>query len=216
LAINLTATSELADALEPSQMLVFPSTTSFYGSSGDVSTEEATPAPVSLYGASKWQAEQRIMQRANSIALRWATVFGVSARMRSSLLVNDFAARAVHDRVINLYDADSRRTFMHISDVVRGYLFALENASRMIGSVFNMGAESLNLTKREVARHIQKRQPCEIVDSGLADKDVRNFTVSFKKANALGFETTATLDQGVVELIKLFRFYTPDLSIRPI
>lgn len=214
--INVEATSQIVDALSPDQLLIYPSTTSFYGKTGEVSTEETVPAPVSLYGTTKWQAERRVMEHPNAIAIRWPTVFGVSARMRSSLLVNDFVAHAVRDRVINLYDADSRRTFMHISDLVRGYLFALDNASRMAGGVFNMGAERMNYTKREVATCIQSQLECKLIDTGVLDKDLRNFNVSYGKANALGYDTTVTLEEGIDELARLFKFYTPNHAIRPI
>lgn len=214
--INLLATQEIAEELSPSQLLVFPSTTSFYGATGKISTEETTPEPVSLYGETKWQAESRVMQRSNSIALRWPTVFGVSSRMRSGLLVNDLVSRAVRECVMVLYDPDSQRTFLHISDLVRGYLFALANSHRMAGGVFNVGSAHLNLTKRKVAQCIQAHAPCEIIDATVVNKDVRNFIVAFDKVTDLGFETTVSLAEGIGELIKLYRFYTPQHNIRPI
>jgi nucleoside-diphosphate-sugar epimerase len=213
--INVEATAAIADALSADQCLIFPSTTSFYGSSGTVSTEQTPPAPVSLYGSSKWQAEQRVMQRSNSTALRWPTVFGVSSRMRSGLLVNDLTAKAVREQVIVLYDPDSTRTFLHVSDLVSGYLFVLDHWRQMAGQVFNVGSADLNFTKRQVAQHIQAMQPCEIMEASVVDKDLRNFVASFEKVQALGFRTRTTLDQGIAELIKLYRFYAPQNAIRP-
>ena len=156
------------------------------------------------------------MQRENSIALRWTTVFGVSPRMRSGLIVNDLTAKAVHERIIVLYDPDSRRSFVHVSDLVRGYMFALERSRNMAGGVFNMGSERLNLTKRDLAACIQDLQPCKVIDSGVMDKDVRNFIPSFEKIRALGFDTNVSLGQGVSELIKLYLVHTPHYQIRPI
>lgn len=214
--INLDASSGIADALAPSQLLVFPSTTSFYGASGAVCTEESTPSPLGLYGSSKLAAEGRVMQRAASIALRWPTVFGVSPRMRSGLLINDLTSRAVREGVIVLYDPDSRRSFLHVADIVRGYMFALEEADRMVGCIFNMGSASLNFTKREAALSIQARQSCEVHYATTSGSDLRNFTVSFDKARALGFEAEYSLDQGIADLVKLYRFYASHQFIRPI
>jgi nucleoside-diphosphate-sugar epimerase len=214
--INVTATVQIAKHLAPSQLLIFPSTTSFYGSTGALGTEETVPAAVSLYGVTKVEGEKAVMDRPNSISLRWATVFGVSPRMRAGLLVNDFVDKAVNERAIVLYDADSRRTFMHVSDVVRGYMFALENQDRMKNGIFNMGSARLNYTKREVAQEVRNVTPCDVIDADLGDTDIRNFLVSFDKVKKLGFDCTVTLAEGVQELVRLYRFYTPNSFIRPI
>lgn len=214
--ININATEAIARALSPSQLLVFASTTSFYGSSGKLSTEEIPPTPVSLYGITKRDGERIVMERANSISLRWATVFGISPRMRAGLLVNDFVERAVQERTIVLYDADSRRTFMHVDDLVRGYMFALHNVEHMRGEVFNMGSRKLNFTKREIAESIRGKTECDIIEAKLGDADVRNFLVSFEKARLLGFDCQRTLQDGIDELVKLYRFYTPHSFIKPI
>lgn len=214
--INLDATVAIARALGRGQMLVFASTTSFYGSSGQLSTEETVPTPASLYGVTKRDAEREVMERETSISLRWATVFGVSARVRSGLLVNDFAERAVQERTIVLYDADSRRTFMHVADLVRGYVFALEHAGEMMGRVFNMGSARQNYTKREIAEIIRGQAPCDIMEARLGDTDVRNFQVDFSRVKGLGYDCTVSLEEGVAELVKLFRFYAPHSFIKPI
>jgi len=214
--INVEATRRLAAALSPAQLLVFPSTTSFYGSSGDVGSEDSTPTPVSLYGRTKWQAEQAVMERPNSIALRWATVFGVSPRMRFDLLVNDLVERAVHERVMVLYDADSRRTFIHIDDVVRGYVFALEHRDLMAGRVLNVGSNELNHSKREIALRVQHYCGGDVREADGGDRDVRDFRVSFDRIGSLGFRCTKTLDDGIGELAKLARLSPRWSPIRPI
>jgi len=214
--INVDATRAVAEALDPEQFLVYASTTSFYGSKGERASEDMAVRPVSLYGATKWEAERIVMDRENSIALRWATVFGVGPRMRAGLLVNDFCEKAVTERAIVLYDADSTRTFMHVSDLVNGYLFALDRLEAMRGDVFNMGSERLNYTKRQIAEHICARQPCDLIDASFGDADVRDFLVSFNKAAALGFDCTVSLEDGVTKLLKLYRFYAPHSFIRPI
>ncbi|MEM9684623.1 MAG: NAD(P)-dependent oxidoreductase [Pseudomonadota bacterium] len=214
--INVTATQALSDAMSPSQVLVFASTTSFYGSSGEKSTEETPIAPVSLYGVTKKEGEDIVMQRERSISLRWATVFGVSPRMRAGLLVNDFCEKAVQERTIVLYDSDSMRTFMHVHDVVLGYLFALDNADKLNGEILNMGTDRLNYSKRDIADVICERQPCEIMEAAIGDTDIRNFLVCFDKAKALGYDCTISLEEGVDELLKLFRFYAPNSFIKPI
>ncbi len=214
--INVDATENLVACLEPEQLLIFASTTSFYGAKGGVGTEDAEIKPVSLYGVTKAEGERIVMARENSISLRWATVFGISPRMREGLLVNDFAEKAVHERTIVLFDSWSRRTFMHVSDLVRGYVFALQNVDRMRGGIFNMGSSRLNYTKADIAKKVQEQTECEIIESHLGDTDIRHFEVSFDKAAELGFDCEVSLEEGIAELIKLYRFYDPNSFIRPI
>ncbi len=214
--INLDATARIAEHLAKDQLLIYASTTSIYGATGEISDEDIEVSPVSLYGVTKYEAEQVLMQRENSISLRWATVFGVSPRMRAGLLVNDFVEKAVHEGTLVLYAGDSKRTFMHIKDCVNGYLVALDHAEQMRGQIYNMGSEELNFSKREIAEHIQRYVSFEIIDSSFGDKDVRHFYVSFAKVRALGYACKYTLDDGVRELVKLYRFYDPNSFIRPI
>jgi|LauGreSBDMM110SN_4_FD.fasta_scaffold17073_2 nucleoside-diphosphate-sugar epimerase len=214
--INIEATRQIAKELSKQQLLVFASTTSLYGSSGSRSTERTPVHPVSLYGITKQEGETIVMDRENSVSLRWATVFGASSRMRSGLLVNDFVEKAVQERTIVLYDADSRRTFMHVLDLVSGYLFCLNHIAEMKGEVFNMGSERLNFTKREIAIEIQKRVPCEIMEAKVGDKDIRNFMVSFEKIKTLGYDCRYDLNYGLEELVKLYQFYTPNSPFKAI
>jgi nucleoside-diphosphate-sugar epimerase len=211
--VNVDATARLAELLGPDQMLVFASTTSFYGASGAASTEATEPTPVSLYGETKAQAERMVMQRPNSVSLRWATVFGASPRMRMSLMVNDFVLRALEDRVITLYDGDSRRSFIHIEDQTRGYMDVLERPEAYRDRIVNMGAEVLNLTKREVAQGVAARIPCEVLDADVADRDTRHFFVSYALAEEIGFRCTRDLAYGVEELERTLRIFLPRSTI---
>lgn len=214
--INVNATRALVDSMDPGQLLVNASTTSMYGGGGGVCDEQVTVDPVSLYGITKYQAEVIAQGRADSVSLRFATVFGASPRMRVDLLVNDFAYRAVNERVLVLFAAHTKRTFVHIDDAIDAYLFVLDHADKMRGEVYNVGSESLNFSKLEIAHAIKKFVPVEIVDSSVADRDVRDFIVSFAKIRALGFETSRSLDTGIQELLRLYAYYKPHSNYRVI
>ncbi|RME96560.1 MAG: NAD-dependent epimerase/dehydratase family protein [Verrucomicrobia bacterium] len=212
--INEKSTELLVSLLDPGQLLVYASTTSFYGDAGRECTEETPVKPVSMYGITKYQAEQICLRHPRTVALRFATVFGVSPKMRRDLLVNDFVQKAVQDRSLVLFDSASVRTFLHVRDAVAAYLMVLEKADAMVGRVFNVGANSLNHSKMEVARIIREFVEFEIIDTSLPDPDVRNFLINFDRIAALGFQPRWTLRDGVRELVKLYRFYRPNLPYR--
>ncbi len=210
--INVTATRRLVKAMSASQLLVYASTTSFYGDSGKIFDEKTRVDPISLYGQTKYAGEQIVQERTNSVSLRFATVFGVSSRMRNDLMVNDFVHKAVTERVMVLFAGSSKRTFVHIRDAAAAYVFVLDHQKAMRGQVFNVGAAHLNYSKLEIARAIQKLVKCEVIDSSMPTIDKRNFLVSFDKLHRLGYKTRFTLEDGVRELVKLYNFYTVDSS----
>ena len=76
--------------------------------------------PISLYGVTKVEAENAVLERGNGVTLRLATVFGMSPRMRIDLLVNDFTWRAVTDRAVVIFEGHFKRNYIHIRDVVEG------------------------------------------------------------------------------------------------
>ena len=205
--INVDATRNIVASLHPDQLLIYASTTSLYGASGADCDETVAVEPASLYARTKYEAEKIVQERANSVSLRFATVFGTSPKFRPDLLVNDFTYKAVNDRSLVLFGGRSKRTFMHILDAIEGYLFVLDHTEAMRGKVFNVGDENLNFSKLDIAEAIHSHVKFEIVDSSLPDLDVRDFLVSFMSIRDLGFKTRLTLDEGIMDLLRLYSFY---------
>ena len=207
--INVDASERLGSLLSPSQPLIYASTTSFYGASGKVCDEETPVDPVSLYGATKHKAEQILMQRENTVSLRFATIFGVSPKMRIDLMVNDFTFRAVNDRCIVLFESKAKRTFLHLQDAIDAYVFTLSRFGDMKGQIYNVGDQSLNYSKGEIAEHIKATTGCAIIHSAISDLDPRHFLIAFDKLAKLDYRPKRTLDEGISELTKLYKFYNP-------
>lgn len=214
--INVEGTKKLIKSVSSSQLLVYASTTSFYGSSGEEMDETSKPTPVSLYGITKYKAEKLIMQRKNSIAFRFATIFGVSPKMRNDLMVNDFVYRAISERSLVLFDSQSIRTFLHLDDAIQAYLMILAKRRKMSGEVFNVGSNKMNFSKMQLANMIQKYVKFEIIDSSLDDKDKRHFIIKYDKITKLGFKPKKTMDQGIRDLVKLYSFYHPHIHFKTI
>lgn len=206
---NSLATQRLVAHLSRDQQIIYASTTSLYGNSG-TSCDETTPVkPVSLYGITKYEAERMVMEHGNTISLRFATIFGVSPRMRIDLLPNDFTYRAMTERCLVLFEYHARRTFLHIRDAIVAYLLALDNFETMKDNIYNVGDKTLNFSKLEIANAIKKYVRFEIVNAGIEDPDARNFDIDFSKISRLGYSATLSLDDGIKELIKLYGFYNP-------
>ena len=167
-------------------------------------TEESPLRPVSLYGKLKVELEQYLLATGRAVSLRLATAFGISPRMRLDLLVNDFTFRAVTDRFVVLFEGHFKRNYIHVRDVARAFLHALEHFPTMRGQAYNVGLSDANLSKLELCHEIQKQVPeFTIMESDIGrDPDQRNYIVSNEKIEGTGYRPRVSLPQGIAELIK--------------
>jgi len=208
-SVNLDAIRMINRLRSPSQLVIYPTTNSGYGTkTGDVfCTEETLLEPISLYGRTKSDAEAAVLDSPNSITLRLATVFGTSPRMRMDLLVNHFVYAALTDRYIVIFEKDFKRNYVHIRDVADCFIHCIENASRMKGRPYNVGLDKANLSKEELALKIKEHLPEFFVHFSEigSDPDKRNYIVSNQRLREAGFEARHSLDDGIRELIKGYR-----------
>jgi len=204
--VNRDAVGLLCRLASPRQRIIFPTTNSGYGiGQADKFCDEDTPLrPISLYGTTKTEAEQLVLARPESVAFRLATAFGISPRMRLDLLVNDFVYRAVHDRAVVIFEGHFRRNFIHIRDIARVVLLAIERFEAMRGRTYNVGLDDANLSKLELCGKIQKHVPGFVYLEAPIGKDVdqRDYIVSNARIAAQGFIPEWSLDRGIRELIK--------------
>jgi nucleoside-diphosphate-sugar epimerase len=183
-----------------------PTTNSAYGS-GDQNNycDENSPLnPLSIYARDKVIVEKALMERENSTSLRLATVFGISPRMRLDLLVNNFTFRALTDRFVIVFEGHFKRNYIHISDVVQAFNLAINHNDKFRGEIFNVGLSNANISKIELCQEIKKVIKDFVfqeADLG-SDPDKRNYIVSNKKIESIGFVPTTTLQEGIVELAK--------------
>ncbi len=204
--VNKEAIELMLELISPDQLILMPTTNSAYGS-GDKNnfcTEDSILNPISQYAIDKVAVEKMLMQHQNAISFRLATVFGMSPRMRIDLLVNDFVYRAVHDKFVVLFESHFKRNYVHIRDVVRVFMHALDNSSRMKGNIYNVGLSDANVSKRELCERISKYiLDFTFLEAPIGkDPDQRNYIVSNAKIEATGFATAFSLDDGISELIR--------------
>jgi nucleoside-diphosphate-sugar epimerase len=204
--VNHQAISMLNRLRSPSQMVVYPTTNSGYGTkSGSMYCTEDTPLePISLYGRTKCDAESELLDSANTITLRLATVFGLSPRMRLDLLVNHFTYAAVTDGYLVVFEKDFKRNFVHIRDVADCFLHCIANVETMKGRPYNVGLDAANLSKEELANAIREFVPNFYVHFSEvgSDPDKRNYVVSNQRLREAGFEAKRSLADGIQELLK--------------
>lgn len=203
------AVLNMLNLLRPEQKVIYPNTNSGYGvgEGSAFCTEESPLNPVSLYGTLKVETEKAILARGNCVIFRLATVFGASPRMRMDLLVNDFVYRAYKDRAIVLFEANFKRNYVHVRDVVSAFIFAIKNFGKMNREVYNLGLDEANYTKMELCQEIKKQIPeLNVFEAKIGeDPDKRNYVVSNEKLSKAGFEAKITIERGIKELLNAYQ-----------
>jgi nucleoside-diphosphate-sugar epimerase len=210
--VNRDSIKNIIDCISDQQLMIYPTTNSGYGATtGEIHCDEKTPLnPISLYGTLKKEAEDMVMSRVNSICYRMATVFGISPRPRTDLLVNDFVYKAYNDKSIVLFESHFKRNFIHVRDIANAYSFSINNFDSLKSEIYNLGLSNANLTKMELCEKIKIYiKDLNIFTSEFGkDPDKRNYIVSNDKIEKKGFKASISIDEGIKELIKYYSIIT--------
>jgi nucleoside-diphosphate-sugar epimerase len=197
------------------ERFVFSSSCSMYGAAGDVFlTEDAAFNPATPYGRSKVLAERDISLLASDgfspVFLRNATAYGLSPRLRLDLVLNDFVAAAcTTGRIHVLSDGTPWRPVVHVEDICRAFIAALEAPRGAVhNQAFNIGRSDENYRVSEMAEMVSEvvrgsrveyaagggpDRRCYCVDCGKAERELP------------GFEPRWNVHRGVEQLRDAYR-----------
>ena len=202
---NVGGAKNLASVVSKNQYVLYASSGSNYGRVLDqICTEETPLNPITLYSKTKTEAEVILMNETTCTAYRPGTAFGISPRLRLDLLPHQLTLDAIQRKHIVLYEGNVIRPFIHVYDFGRAFVFAIEHQKQMAGEVYNLGADDLNYTKRQMSEFIAKETGATIENSDKwADPDKRHYEVSYAKLKKLGYKHTLSIQDGIREIIKV-------------
>jgi nucleoside-diphosphate-sugar epimerase len=216
-AVNRDASLALIDVAERAgvKRFVFASTCSNYGKMSDPSAfvdENAELRPVSLYAETKVDVEKALLDRTRPgrmarTALRFATIFGVSPRMRFDLTVNEFTLKMIVERELSVFGEQFWRPYVHVRDAARGIVAVLTADPALVDrTVFNVGSTSQNHTKKQLVEMIAPVAPEAVVSYVHRNEDPRDYRVTFDRIEkTLGYRTTRDVAAGIDEVARLVR-----------
>ncbi len=216
-AVNLQASLALIEESQQAGVnrFLFASTCSNYGKMKDTSKyvdEVSELNPVSLYAETKVAVEEALLQSSRNggwcpTPLRFATIFGVSPRMRFDLTVNEFTMEMVIKKHLKVFGEQFWRPYIHVRDAARAIQLVLRSPARKVAAcVFNVGATDQNLQKRQLVEMIRPCAPDAVVEFVHKTEDPRDYRVSFARVtDQLGFKITRTVTQGIEEVAHLVR-----------
>ncbi len=203
---------ELCNQNQSVRKFIFASTCSNYGKmdNEEYLDENSELRPVSLYAKLKVKFEKHLLTAEvrkgfYPTALRFATVYGASPRLRFDLTVNEFIRDAALRHRLTIYGEKFWRPYCHVDDIVRAILLVLESDPEKVAQkVFGVGDNNENYQKKMIADEILRIVPDTIINYVFKEEDPRNYKVNFSKIrDELNFHTTKVLPNGLNEIYEL-------------
>jgi nucleoside-diphosphate-sugar epimerase len=200
---------------------IISSSCSVYGKGEEPQLSETSNTnPISVYAKSTLEAEQQNLSIADNnfsaTALRNATVFGISTRMRFDLVVNLMTLTAFKNgRIIVMGGGLQWRPLVHVSDVSKAFITVIATKHNLVSEqIFNVGLDNFQI--KNIAYLVREQLPFHVeIDVAPDDEDKRNYNVLFKKAQeALGFKAVVTIQKGINEIYQALKTGNIDISTR--
>lgn len=207
---NLESTKNIVQLCREKKIpLIFPSTTSVYGSQSELVDENCPDlAPQSPYAECKLLEEKEILDATKSglpaVVLRFGTIHGISAGMRFHTAVNKFCFQVASGQSISVWKTalDQKRPYLALSDANKAIAHVISN-SLFSGEIFNVLTE--NYTVKEIITAIQEATP-KNCDIDLVDSKIMNqlsYEVSNNKFTLTGFRFQGKLHDDVRDTMNL-------------
>ena len=202
---------------------IISSSCSVYGKGEEPQLSETSKTnPISVYAKSTLEAEQHNLSIADSnfsvTALRNATVFGLSTRMRFDLVVNLMTLTAFQKgRIIVMGGGLQWRPLVHLSDVSKAFLNVIGTKKDKVNKeVFNIGLDNFQI--KNLAYLVREELPFPVeIDIAPDDADKRDYNVVFSKAESvLGFKAETNVIQGIKEIYLALKSGSVDVGPKTI
>jgi nucleoside-diphosphate-sugar epimerase len=186
---------------------ILASSCSIYGFQEGILNEASPANPLTTYAKANLQAELEILPLADenftAVALRQATVYGLSPRMRFDLAINGMVLGFYKNgKIPILRDGTQWRPFVHVRDTSVAFIAAMNAEKELVsGQIFNVGSNDQNLQIFPLAEMVAEAIGLPFKYEWYGSPDTRSYRVSFDKiAKVLKFKPKYTPRDGAREV----------------
>ena len=147
--VNHWGTAELVYALEESKVhrMIYLSSTSVYGRSNDLASEEKVPNPRTFYGISKLRGEEhvtRLFDKMQTYIIRCGNVYGYNKSVRFYSVINRFIFDANYKRRITINgNGTQARAFIHVETI--GEILANLVSKQVDPGIYNVATHNCRI-----------------------------------------------------------------------
>jgi nucleoside-diphosphate-sugar epimerase len=216
-SVNIGGTASLLEFMRKRkiQKYLFASSSSIYGNSKQIpfTEDQVVDQPISPYAFTKRSAElmnstYHHLYGIDCINLRLFTLYG--PRQRPDLSIHKFVKRIENGQNVEMYgDGSTARDYTHVSDVVNGFLLAMDYLFQHneVFDIVNIGNNS-PVQLRELIRLSFKvmGQPEKIEQKPVQPGDVDITFASIEKANRLfGYSPKISFEEGLQDFANWYR-----------
>jgi nucleoside-diphosphate-sugar epimerase len=190
--------------------LIFPSSTSVYGSQGELVDENCSDLqPQSPYAECKIKEEKYVLELCQrglkAVICRLGTIYGTSSGMRFHTAVNKFCWQAVMEQPVTVWETalHQKRPYLALEDCCSALSWVIQNQLYK-GTVYNI--VSNNFTVQNVLDEIRNHKP--LLNVEMVQHKIMNqlsYEVSSDKFCATGFSFKGSLSSGIADTISLLK-----------
>jgi nucleoside-diphosphate-sugar epimerase len=186
---------------------ILASSCSIYGFQEGLLSETSSTNPLTTYAKANLLAEQEILSMRDDnftpVALRQATVYGLSPRMRFDLAINGMTLGFFKKgKIPILRDGNQWRPFVHVRDTSKAFILAVEAPKEKVaGEIFNVGTNEQNYQIFPLAELVAESIGLPFEYEWYGSPDNRSYQVSFDKIfKILKFKPEYTPREGAKEI----------------
>lgn len=172
--------------------------------------ETYSQVPASPYGIAKLAAEQYVLMVGHELGLqpavlRYFNTFGIRQTFTPYVgVITIFVTQLLEKSGITIFgDGEQRRDFVHVSDIVKANLLALENENA-VNNIFNVGTGRGTSVNELAAMLISKIYPDAKIQHELARAEELRYSIAdiSKARNLLGYVPETDLSAQISEVIQ--------------
>jgi nucleoside-diphosphate-sugar epimerase len=193
--------------------LIFPSTTSVYGTQNKQVDENCTIEelkPQSPYAEYKLKSELYLkkfsnMNKLNYVILRFGTIFGFSKGMRFHTAVNKFCFQASLNQPLTIWETamNQKRPYLGVQDAVKCINFII-NKDIFDNQIYNIVSDNCTVSEIiNIIKSYKKNIKINLVKTRIMNQ--LSYKVLSKKILKKGFKSKSNINLGIKETINLLQ-----------